>query len=250
MNKVLTALACGRLQSGTLTDARSPGLRLVATAGKKSWIYRYRLQTGPLRQFKLGEFARMTLAEARELWAEQKKIRDRSLDPRIEKEKSIQAEAEKIQAAYSVDEMAEDWVRLHATKLARGDEMERLLRREVLPRWKGRAAPSITRRDCVDLFEAVSARAPRVAEQMMSAVRSAFSLALERARLDMANPAVGVGGMKRAERKLAFTDLELKKFLPWLADASLSSNVRDVMRLTLLTACRSGEAVQCGMVRG
>src|SRR5207249_3813079 len=118
MSKVLTALACERLQSGTLTDARSPGLRLVATGGKKSWIYRYRLHRGPLRQFKLGEFTRMTLAEARKAWAEQKKIRDRSLDPRIEKQKTVQAEAEKIQAAYSVEDMVEDWIRLHATKLA------------------------------------------------------------------------------------------------------------------------------------
>jgi integrase len=61
----------------------------------------------------------------------------------------------------------------------------------------------------------------------------------------MANPAVGVGGMKRAERKRAFTDLELKKFLPWLTSTSLSPNVRDAMRLTLMTACRSGEA--CGV---
>lgn len=172
MRKPLTALACDRLQSGALADARSPGLRLVATTGKKSWIYRYRLHRGPLRQLKLGEFARMTLAEAREAWAEQKKIRDRLLDPRTEKKKTIQAQADEIQAAYAVEEMVEDWIRLHATKLARSDEMERLLRREVLPRWKGRPAPSITRRDCVDLFEAVSTRAPRVAEQMMSAVRS------------------------------------------------------------------------------
>jgi len=60
----------------------------------------------------------MTLAEARQAWAEWKKIRDRSLDPRIEKKKTIEAEAEKIQAAYSVDDVVEDWIYLHVTKLA------------------------------------------------------------------------------------------------------------------------------------
>lgn len=138
--------------------------------------------------------------------------------------------------------MVADWIQLHATRLARGNEMERLLRREVLPEWKGRPAASITRRNCVDLFELVSKRAPRVAEQMMSAVKGTFALAMKRARLDMANPAGDVGSMQRALRQRALSDAELKAFLPWLDKAGFSNNVRDVMRLTLLTACRSGEA--------
>lgn len=243
MSKALTALACERHQSGTLPDSRCPGLRLEATSSqKRSWIYRYRLPSRGLRQMKLGEFPRMTLAEARAAWSEQKKIRDRSLDPRVEKEKAIQAELATVRAAYSVDEMVADWVRLHATNLVRSDEMERLLTREVLPKWKGRPAASVARRDCVDLFESVNGRAPRVAEQMMSTVRGAFKLAIERGRLDVANPAAGVGSMKHRERTRAFSDQELKAFLPWLAHAKLSVSVRDVMRITLLTACRSGEA--------
>jgi hypothetical protein len=171
VKKELSALACDRHVDGTLCDARCPGLRLVATAKKKAWIYRYRLHTGGVRQIKLGEFSRMKLAEAREAWAIQKKIRDSQLDPRGEKKKAIQAKMAKIQAAYSVDEMVADWIDIHATRLARGTKMERLLRQKILPEWKGRAASSITRRDCVDVFEKVSKSAPRVAEQMMSAIR-------------------------------------------------------------------------------
>jgi integrase len=138
--------------------------------------------------------------------------------------------------------MVEDWINLHATGLARAKEMERLLRHDVLTKWGGRAAVGITRRDCVDLFEAVDKRAPRIAEQMMSAIRGAFSFAMKRARLECSNPAVGVGSMKRAEPRHALTDLELKLVIPWLSSARFSPSVRDVMRLSLLTACRSGEA--------
>ena len=72
-----TALEFERHKEGTLLDGRCPGLRLEATAKKRSWIYRYRLHGGRLRQIKLGEFNHLTpLAKAREKWAEQKKIRD------------------------------------------------------------------------------------------------------------------------------------------------------------------------------
>lgn len=242
MRKTLTALGCDRHHKGTLSDARCSGLRLVATPQKRSWIYRYRLHTRVLHQIKLGEFPRMTLAEAREAWAKQKKIRDNVLDPRLEKKKSIEAEVAKSRAAFSVDEMVSDWIEGHATGLARGNEMERILRREVLPQWKGRNAASIVKRNCVDLFERISKRAPRVAEQMMSAVRGAFALAVKRDRLEMANPAAGVGSMQRAAPKIALTDLELKALIPWLGTAGFSNNVRDAMLLTLLTGCRSGEA--------
>lgn len=128
MRKTLTALACERHQFGTLSDAHCPGLRLVATPKKRSGIYRYRLHTGQLHQFKLGEFPRMTLAEARVAWAEQKKIRDSVIDPRQEKVKRIEAEVAKGQAAYNVEEMAADWIQLHATRLARGNHPDQVRR--------------------------------------------------------------------------------------------------------------------------
>lgn len=79
--------SCLLIEPGTtVTDPLCPGLRLTATESNRSWIYRYRLQTGRLRQIKLGELRNMDLTQAREAWLVQKKLRDNMQDPRVEKE--------------------------------------------------------------------------------------------------------------------------------------------------------------------
>lgn len=251
--KLLTAKACEHLKTGILTDPARPGLRLEVSAAKsvKSWIYRYRMQTGVLRQIKLGEYPRMSLEEAREAWAAQKKLRDSLRDPRQERARQIEEQraAAKIEAAgvYTVDALLADYLRHHVDRKAikRRAEIVRIIDREILPRWKGRPATEITRRDCVDLFEAVEPRARRVAEQMMSVVRGAFATGMKRARIDVANPATGVGSTQRNDRVRQFTAGESRALWAWLCNSEtehLTPNVRDVMRLTLLTGCRSGEA--------
>src|SRR5262245_19737318 len=135
--RILTALDIERHNAGVLADARCPGLRLVATPGagtgggsRRSWIYRYRRHDRTRGQIKLGEYPRMSLAEARDAWNEAKKIRDdpKRGDPRVERATiAAQAQAERARG-YAVREMLEDYFRLHAAKLAKGTEQERMLR--------------------------------------------------------------------------------------------------------------------------
>ena len=70
--RILTALEVERHREGVLGDARCPGLRLVATPNAatdggtlKRWIYRYRRRDRTRGQIKLGEYPRMSLAQAR-----------------------------------------------------------------------------------------------------------------------------------------------------------------------------------------
>jgi integrase len=253
MKKILTALDCERHRAGVLPDAKCPGLRLVATPGAgangaplRSWIYRYRRRDRTRGQLKLGEFPRMSLAEAREAWNSEKKIRDDPArgDPRGARKQQAHAQALARARAYTVRQMLEDYFRLHAAGLAKGHEQERMLRHDVLPKWGARAAAEVTPRDVVDLAEAIADRAPRVAQMCISALRMAFAKAIERHRLPGPNPCAGVRFGVYEPRERALCDAELRLLLPWLDSAAkLSRTVRDALMLTLLTGARSGEVV-------
>ena len=250
--RILTALDVERHREGVLTDARCPGLRVVATpdaaadgGALKSWIYRYRRHDRTRGQIKLGEYPRMSLAQARDAWSEAKKIRDdpKRGDPRVERAAlAAQAQAERARG-YTVREMLEDYFRLHAAKLAKGVEQERMLRHDVLASWGRRSAADVSARDVVDLAEKIAKRAPRVAGMTVSALRQAFRLAIERRRLEGLNPCSGVKTGQSKPRARALDERELKALLEWLPGARLSANVRDALRLQLLTGTRSGEVV-------
>lgn len=94
LSRPLTALQVKLHNVGVLSDA-SPhqGLRLRANKdGSKTWTYRYRSER-KLKQLKLGSFSAMSLAEARGALLEQKKLREKNLDPqRVAANKRLEAE--------------------------------------------------------------------------------------------------------------------------------------------------------------
>jgi len=250
--KPLTTLDIGRHKIGVKLDAMCPGLRLVATPGAKagatlkSWIYRYRRHDGTRGQIKLGEYPRMSLKEAREAWSEAKKARDDAScgDPRLARKAKIAATQAQRSEAYTIRDMLRDYREHHADKLAKGVEQDRMLRHDVLPVWGERAAADITGRDVVDLYERIAKRAPRVAAMTISALRNAFKVAIKRRRIEGSNPCAGVETGKFVPRDRALDEAELRQFLTWLPAAGFSGNVRDALRVTLLTAARSGEVVK------
>jgi integrase len=89
---------------------------------------------------------------------------------------------------------------------------ERLLALHVLPRWGKREAASITRRDVLDLMDAlVDGGLPIGANRVLAAVRKMFGWAVERDILPT-SPVVNVRAPgKETERDRVLTDEELKK---------------------------------------
>ncbi len=82
--KPLTALRVKNHTEGILTDAHPyKGLRIRANKnGTKTYFYRYRMDNR-LKQIKLGTYPGMTLSEAREALLVNRKLREKSLDPRM-----------------------------------------------------------------------------------------------------------------------------------------------------------------------
>ena len=58
----------GSTRDYTIVDTAQPGLELrVRATGRKTWIFRYRMDGGPQQRFKLGYFPGVTVAQARDL---------------------------------------------------------------------------------------------------------------------------------------------------------------------------------------
>ena len=76
----LTAMKASRAREpGLLNDGRGLYLR-IAAGGTKSWVYRFML-SGRAREMGLGSFSDVTLAEARDLARDARRLCRQGLDP-------------------------------------------------------------------------------------------------------------------------------------------------------------------------
>jgi integrase len=228
-------------------DAKVSGLELrVHPDGRKAWTLRYRNALKEQRRLALGEFPRLSLAAARTAATKELRKVDLGTDPqgerRAARESAARAKADSIEA------LCEAYIARHARPKKRTwrDDHSKL-QREVLPRWKGRAVTSITRRDCRALVQAVADRgAPIYANRIVALLSRVFRFALDE-EIITANPAVrlpkpGVERQSRPEgeqEQKAYTADEIRAI--WRATEPLSPALRAVYRLGLVTGQRPTE---------
>ena len=250
--EALTAAIISYLKPGQeRADAQCPGLRVRCLAsGPKVFFYRYRSRDGALREMKLGEVGPLTLSKARDAALRKRLEREQGRDPQLEKRKEReQATRERLaqrQAAYTLEDMVEEYIKDVLNHQKRGAESTRILRRDVVPVLGHRPAVQITRRELQEqVMRPRMAKAPRVATQMLSRIRCAYMYAIEQGRLpdEFNPPTIGIKGAPQVRRRRVFSDAELATFLKWLPDSPFSPGVRDALMLVLLTGCRSGEVV-------
>lgn len=240
----------------------APGLRLVATASKRSWIYRYKSPVdGAMRQTKLGAWPAMGLAGALAAWHVQKVARDAGGDPAAEKKArrahaAVQASVE----ALTVRKVCDDYLAWHQRRVAPRTyaEAKRLLDRE-LDVIAARPAASITRKDAFDLIEA-KAETPVVAGALRQALGAAWDRALDAGELaaDVPNwwrqvlrgklPSKGkmIAGKSVGSGKRVLSAVEVGQLVRWLPN--YTRDMQEILTLYLWTCCRGAEIV--AMERG
>ena len=104
----------------------------------------------------LGVYPKITLSEAHELHAKARQKLEKGVDPGIESVKRKRQARE----AYTVAELVHDYIERHAKKKKKSwKEDQRILNKDVIPRWKKRKAAPITRLDVVNLLDEVRDRA-------------------------------------------------------------------------------------------
>lgn len=215
------------------------GIR-VTPRGVKSWIWMYR-HHGKARRMTLGTYPVVGLADARLKLAKARKLLERGEDPgaTLVMERRAEREAETVKEL--VDEYLEKWAR---PRKRSAYEDERILYKDVVPRWGRRKAKDIRRRDVITLLDSVVERgAPVQANRTLITIRRVYNWAITRDIVG-ANPCLGLqkpSAEKQRDRVLSAD--EVAALWCGLDRAGMSDTTRLALRFQLTTAQRKGEVI-------
>lgn len=252
------------------------GLRISCGAtGVKSFFYRYTSPlTGKLAQVKIGNFPQTSLAAARLKLHELKLLRQEGRCPATELKKdktqrAIEAEQAKIpeltvQGLVELylterieDRKTKDGKVIPGARKPKGQaEVRRTLYGDAVKSLGTRNAAEITRQDVINLIKGIVARGATVqAGNVLRELSLAYEFAIGLGRFDdsFANPALlAKSSLRQTRIKLTngrgtrvLSEDELAKFLKWLPGSAYTPTIKNVLRLTLWTGCRTGEV--CNM---
>lgn len=248
------------------------GLRVFCGATAiKSFFYRYTSPTtGKLVQVKIGNFPQTSLSAARLKLHELKLLRQEGRCPASEQkqeklQKAKEAEQEKI-PDFTVQGLVELYLTEHIEDRKTKDgkiipgvrkkkgqaEVRRTLYGDAVKSLGTKIAAEITRKDVIDLINGIVARGANVqAGNVLRELSLAYEFAIGLGHFDesFANPALlAKSSLRQTRIKLTngrgtrvLNDAELAKFLKWLPGSAYPPVIKNVLRMTLWTGCRTGE---------
>lgn len=240
-----------------LTIDGALGLRLVATAERRTWTYRFKSPVdGRMRQIALGHWPAMPLAAALAAWERARTQRTAGVDPAVQRKADRAAVgALAARAGYTVAVLCGEFTAAYAGTVAvdTSDEVARLFRSE-LTSIENLLAVDVTRVHAFDLLQRMRAR-PVVARRLRQALGAAWDRALDAGRLPPETPnwwrlvlrgklpSLGkqIGRVPVGVHKRVLDDAELRVLIPWLQN--FPANTRDALTLYLWTCCRGAEIV-------
>ena len=151
------------------------------------------------------------------------------------------AEREAKTVADLVDEYLEKWAR---PRKRSADEDERILRKDIIPKFGERKAKDITRRDIIALLDGIVERgAPIGANRALACIRRMFTWAVERDILT-ASPCVSIRAPSKENcRDRTLSDSDIHTFWHGLDNAGMTEATRLALKFQLATAQRRGEVV-------
>jgi integrase len=148
--------------------------------------------------------------------------------------------------------LAERYIAEHERRNARSskrsrstDEIERLLRADILPTIGHHRAEAVTKRHVMEVVEAVAARGSFVtADHVLGLIRAIYNWANGTGRLDV-NPTLGLKKRNAGKpRERVLSDTEVRTLWQALdAAPKLSHEIRTALKLELLLGVRIGEAL-------
>jgi integrase len=215
------------------------GIR-VTPRGVKSfvWVYHFR---GKPRRLTFGTYPRLSLADAGLKLAQAKRQLDLGADP------GEQVVAERVAArhAETVAELVEEYLARYARLRKRSAaEDERILRKDILPRWGVEKAAEITQRHVVRLVnEIVDRGAPIQANRTLTILRRMFRFGVGQAIIT-SSPCDSVETPSAEnQRDRVLSDDEIRTLWNALDDAPMEPNVGRILRMMLITGQRKAEVV-------
>jgi integrase len=246
MSAILTVLQIENLKPGSrrreVSIGRPPELYLVIQpSGSRSWALRYRFHGRPTK-LTLGGYPEVDLAQGRRLAQKALGAIADGKDPA--EAKRTERAAKKAEAAAEADlveNVAADYIRLHAMRKTRDwKETARILNKNVIPTWKGRALADIQRKDVARLLDQIIERgAPIAANRVFSLFRGLCGWAIERGIIER-NPCTGMRPPSpETPRERVLTDAELS--LVWRAAGETGFPWGPLVQMLALTGQRLRE---------
>jgi integrase len=236
-----------------------PGLRLTATASRRSWIYRYKSPVdGGMRQVKLGEWPAMSYPLAALEWEKKRTDRSGGADPQLQKKVARRqaraaVEAERVRP-YSVADLVADYLSGHidiSRKPKGRAEVRRVLEANTA-KIAERPAALLLRSEAFDLLQGLADR-PVLAGQVRQEMGAAWDYGLDSGKLPENTPnwwrQIMRGKLRSKGKKIAgkhvgvtkrvLNEQEIGKLVNWLPN--FSKTITDALTLYLWTGTRGAE---------
>jgi integrase len=239
-----------RADAYELADAGCAGLRLrVEPTGRKT--FRWYTRDGKKRVVvtvgawsERAEPDHVTLAEARQRLAELKAARD---EGRLASERHS---AGSPSGTLTVSDLVDEYVAHLKRRRKTADQVERALKRDVVPAIGNMPLAIIKPRDVRRVVEEVVKRgSPSSADHLFVHLSGLLRFAVGRGEIGM-NPAATLDrdaiGCETNRRARVLADEEIPAFWNALDRSGLTSSVRAGLRLLLLLGVRSGELLRAG----
>ncbi len=210
----------------------------VTPAGTKTFVHVYRFE-GKLKFYTIGKTTDVSLKDARKISNE---VRNKALEG---KDPSLEKQLAKINSINdpTFESLANEYIEKYAKKHKKTwKKDQQMLKADVLPKWKKRKASSIKRREVVLLLEEIVDRgAPIAANRTFALIRRIYNFAIERDIIQH-TPCVGVKmPSKENKRDRVLNEQEIRSIWHGLDNATMSPEVKILLKLMLVTGQRKGE---------
>jgi integrase len=217
-----------------------PGKPQPTAGGKKTWIFYYR-HDGVQKMLTFAPYPTLGLADARQHAHDALKVLKSGNDPAQLKAEA--ADAAKQRKRDTVAAVFEEFVRRHLEAQKRSARYvaatRRNFERDVLPAWGKRPIVDITRRDVIELIEAIADRgAPIAANRMVATLSKLFNWAVQRDLIAFSPVKVEKPG-RETQRERTLDDREI--VLVWRAAETLEYPFNQFFRLALALGQRRDE---------
>ena len=209
-------------------------------------MFMYRFD-GRSRMITLGQYPVLILTDARAKASEARGKAKRGTDPGLELTSGKRAERE----ALTIRDLVDSYMNNHAKRKKRSwREDERVLFKDIVPRWGRRKAKSITRLDVVNLLDEIRDRSEVKggkgvqANRTLEIIRKMFNFAIGRSIIEHSPCLVIERPVKENRRDRVLSENEIRNFWNNINKSRMEARTKLVLKLQLVTMQRKGELVQ------
>lgn len=206
----------------------------------KTFVFSYRF-AGKARRMTLGEFPRMSLAEANAKVGDARHLLDQGQDPG---RTGIEARREE-QAAETMQQLCLDYLADPKTAAQRTvSEMQRIINHDILPALSNKKAKDVKRRDITRLLDSIVKRgSPIMANRVRAILHRMFAWAVAKGLVE-SSPVFGTEHPSNERvRERALSAMEIATLWQGISESSMEDRIKRATKLLLVTLQRRSEVV-------